>query len=173
MFLKYLHQACQDWQVKLHAYVLMDNHVHLLLAAEERGRVSSAVAVCSHRYVRYFNFRRARVGTLFQGRFKSCLVDSEGYVLRVIRYIELNPVRAALASRPQAYRWSSARAHLGLRHDPLVAFHPAYEHMAKALLPKSSGLGATYRPSCCGHGAVTRQSFGSSKRMSMGCFGQS
>jgi putative transposase len=108
----------------------MDNHVHLLLGADGVGCVSSAMAVCSHRYVRYFNYRHARTGTLFQSRFKSCLVDSETYLMRVMRYIELNPVRAGLAETPQDYPWSSARGHLGLRRDRLLSIHPAYEQLA-------------------------------------------
>lgn len=130
VFLDYLACECSERQVRIHAYVLMDNHVHLLVAAEHAGRISRAMAVCSQRYVRYFNFRYARTGTLFQSRFKSCLVDSESYLMRVIRYIELNPVRAALAEQAKDYAWSSARAHLGLRHDPLVSLHPAYEQLA-------------------------------------------
>lgn len=129
-FLQLLEAACLEREVRIHAYVLMGNHVHLLMSADEAGRVAAAISVCLQRYVFRFNSRYARTGTLFQGRFKSCLVDSEAYVLKVIRYIELNPVRAALVDAPQDYPWSSARAHLGLRLDPLVRFHPAFEQIA-------------------------------------------
>ena len=126
VFLDYLQRACSKRNVRTHAYVLMDNHIHALVSADAAGSVSSAISVLLHRYVRYFNFRYARIGTLFQGRFKSCLVDTENYLMQVIRYIELNPVRAAIVDDPKDYPWSSARAHLGLRHDPILSTHPAF-----------------------------------------------
>jgi putative transposase len=77
-------------------------------------------------YVQAFNARHGRSGTLWQGRFKSSLVDSERYLLTVIRYIELNPVRAAMVATPEEYRWSSVHTHLGKACDPLISLHPAY-----------------------------------------------
>jgi putative transposase len=77
-------------------------------------------------YVQSFNARRRRSGTLWQGRFNSCLVDADRYLLMVCRYIELNPVRAAMVARPQDYRWSSVHTHLGTACDPLIALHPLY-----------------------------------------------
>jgi len=76
-------------------------------------------------YVQAFNFRHGRSGTLWQGRFKSCL-DSDRYLLTVIRYIELNPVRAAMVVRPEEHRWSSVHSHLGQANDPLLTLHPVY-----------------------------------------------
>ena len=102
-----LRDACRKHGVAIHAFVLMDNHVHVLVCATEAGRVSRAMRQAGQSYVQSFNQRHGRVGTLWQGRFKSSLVDSGAYALRVIRYIELNPVRAALVDRPDAYRWSS------------------------------------------------------------------
>jgi hypothetical protein len=77
-------------------------------------------------YVQAFNRRHRRTGTLWEGRFKSCLVDSDRYLLTVCRYIELNPVRAAIADAPESHRWSSVHANLGLRIDPLVTPHPVF-----------------------------------------------
>jgi putative transposase len=74
VFVDFLEAACIERQVRVHAYVLMDNHVHLLLGADGVGCVSSAMAVCSHRYVRYFNYLHARTGTLFQSRLKTIIV---------------------------------------------------------------------------------------------------
>lgn len=106
-----LQRACQDHAVALHAYVLMGNHVHLLMASDEAGSVSEALRWLGPCYVQAFNRRHRRSGTLWEGRFKSCLVDTDRYLLTVIRYIELNPLRARMADSAQAYPWSSARAH--------------------------------------------------------------
>jgi len=123
-FLDLLRSASTEYGVAIHAYVLMGNHVHLLMSAPGAGDVGMAIRKTGQRYVQYFNAKHSRTGTLWQGRFKSCLVDSETYLLRVIRYIELNPVRAALAAIPHEFRWSSARAHLGLCEDPMLSVHP-------------------------------------------------
>lgn len=112
--------------IAVHAYVLMTNHVHLLATPATIGSLSAAMCQLGRRYVPTFNRRHGRTGTLWEGRFKSCLVDSDRYVLTVQRYIELNPVRAAIAEMPEAYRWSSARASHGLAPDSLVSFHPVY-----------------------------------------------
>lgn len=121
-----LRDACRRYGVAVHAFVLMDNHVHLLVGATVTGCVSQALRQTGQTYVQSFNQRHGRIGTLWQGRFKSCLVDSDAYLLRVIRYIELNPVRAAMVERPQDYRWSSVHTHLGMAQDPLLTPHPAY-----------------------------------------------
>ena len=112
--------------IALHAYVLMTNHVHLLLTPQAPGALSAAMRELGQGYVPNFNRKHRRTGTLWEGRFKSCLVDSERYLLTVHRYIELNPVRAAMTASPELYRWSSAPASLGLSADPIMTFHPAY-----------------------------------------------
>ena len=109
----------------LHAYVLMTNHVHLLLTPPAPGLLSAAMRQLDQHYVPVFNRRHRRTGTLWEGRFKSCLVDSERYLFAVHRYIELNPVRAAMTTAAERYRWSSAPASLGLAADPIMTFHPA------------------------------------------------
>jgi len=121
-----LRDACRDHAVQVHAYVLMDNHVHLLLYSEQPGAVTRVMRAIGQTYVQAFNQRHGRSGTLWQGRYKSSLVDSEAYALQVMRYIELNPVRAAMVEAPEAHRWSSAHQHLGLQHDALVTLHPLY-----------------------------------------------
>ncbi len=127
-----LREATRRHAVAIHAFVLMDNHVHLLLSAERAGAISQALRRAGQTYVQSFNQRHGRVGTLWQGRFKSCLVDTDAYALRVIRYIELNPVRAAMVARPGDYLWSSARTHLGATQDPLVVPHPVYLGLGKS-----------------------------------------
>lgn len=117
--------------------------------AEERGRVSRALGKCGQQHATHFNRRHGRSGTLWQERFWSCLVDSQGYAMQVMRYIELNPVRAGLAVQPESYLWTSAHHHLGLARDsslaPLTAFqalgsdeperHAAYRKWLEAGIP--------------------------------------
>lgn len=125
----YLHHfqlASAAYGVRLHGYVLMTNHVHLLASADEAGAISGTMQALGRRYVRAINARHGRTGTLWEGRFKSCPVDSDRYLLRCLRYIELNPVRAAMVDRPEAYRWSSVHAHLGTRSDSRLTPHPSY-----------------------------------------------
>jgi putative transposase len=119
----------------------MDNHVHLLLTPATADSLAMAMRASGQSYVQAFNTRHRRSGTLWQGRFHSCLVDSDRYLLTVCRYIELNPVRAALVAAPQEYRWSSIHAHLGMSHDPLITLHPTY----LALGTTAETRAATYR----------------------------
>jgi putative transposase len=127
--------------VSLHAYVLMGDHVHLLVSASACGRVSEAVRNALQSYVRGFNLRHGRTGTLWEGRFRSCLVESDRYLLSVIRYIELNPVRAGLVDDPIEFRWSSVHAHLALRVDLRVTHHPVFV----ALGPDRHSRASNYR----------------------------
>lgn len=124
-----LGEAALKHDCALHAYVLMTNHVHLLVTPAERGAVSRMMQAIGRRYVACFNARYRRTGTLWEGRFKSALVDSERYVLACYRYIELNPVRAGMVSTPRGYRWSSYRDNaLGLS-DALIQPHAAYRQL--------------------------------------------
>ncbi len=125
-----LREACVANGVAVHAFVLMDNHVHLLLTVDKPETLSRAMRAVGQSYVQAFNYRHGRCGTLWQGRFKSCLVDSDRYLLMVYRYIELNPVRAAMVAAPEDYRWSSVHTHLGMACDPLITPHPLYLALA-------------------------------------------
>ncbi len=127
-YLRRLGAAFVEHDIALHAYVLMTNHVHLLLTPSTPGRLSAAMSRLGQRYVPAFNCKHGRTGTLWDGRFKSCLVDSEHYLLGVHRYIELNPVRAAMVEAPEQYRWSSVHASLGRVIDPIVTPHWTYLH---------------------------------------------
>lgn len=140
-FRRLLRGACRKHDVEIHAFVLMDNHVHLLLGAATPGSVSSAMRLAGQSYVQAFNSRHGRTGTLWQGRFKSSLVDSDHYLLTVMRYIELNPVRAAMVDAPEAYRWSSVHTHLGQARDPMLTPHPMY----LALGENADSRAAAYR----------------------------
>jgi REP-associated tyrosine transposase len=127
---RHLHQLLCDATAEhgfvVHAYVFMGNHVHLLLTCSDCDALPRAMRRVGQCYVQAFNRRHGRSGPLWQGRFKSCLVDSERYLMVVYRYIELNPVRAALVERPERHRWSSIHANLGLIHDPLVTPHRCF-----------------------------------------------
>jgi putative transposase len=104
----------------------MTNHVHLLMTPAAPGRVSRVMQALGRRYVRYVNTLHDRTGTLWEGRFMSCLVGDERYLLQCYRYIELNPLRAAMVADPADYRWSSHRRNALGRPDALVTPHPAY-----------------------------------------------
>ncbi|MBB1061946.1 transposase [Marilutibacter spongiae] len=140
-FRRLLRDAAQAHHVAVHAFVLMDNHVHLLLTGARAGDVSLVMRRVGQSYVQAFNARHGRSGTLWQGRFKSCLVDSDRYLLTVIRYIELNPVRAAMVESPDAYRWSSVHTHLGRARDPLITLPASYQ----ALADTPEGRASAYR----------------------------
>ena len=126
VYLHALDQCARDKGVLVHGYVLMGNHVHLLVNTEIKGAVSQMMQSIGRRYVRSLNTKYRRTGTLWEGRYKSCLVDSEQYFLTCLRYIELNPVRAALVDRAQDYAWSSVHHHMNLRLDSRITSHSCY-----------------------------------------------
>lgn len=111
-YLHFLGTAVAAEECRLHAYVLMDNHVHLLVTPTRPGAIGRMMQRLGRNYVALFNRRHQRTGTLWEGRYKACLVDTEHYVLRCHRYIELNPVRAGLTCDPVRYRWSSCASYL-------------------------------------------------------------
>ena len=110
----------------LHAYVLMTNHVHLLLTPPAPEAVAQLVIALGRRYVQYINKTYRRTGTLWDSRYKSSLVQADAYLLLCQRYIELNPVRAAMVDDPAHYRWSSYRANGLGQDDPLLTPHTVY-----------------------------------------------
>ncbi|MCU0633585.1 MAG: transposase [Gemmatimonadaceae bacterium] len=124
-------QASREAQCEIHAYALMTNHVHLLVTPVDTRGASHLMQQLGRRYVRYFNARHGRTGTLWEGRFKSALIDSSRYLLACSRYIDLNPVRAGLVRAPGDYPWSSYRR-LGLTEDdPVVTPHAEYAALAR------------------------------------------
>ena len=119
-FLGWLKEAAKLYKVAIHAYVLMPNHVHLLATPADATGLAQMMQKLGRYYVAYFNHKYARTGTLFDGRFKTSLIDSEAYFMVCSRYIELNPVRAQLAPAPLDYAWSSYAHHAGVKSDALV-----------------------------------------------------
>ncbi len=140
-YLQALGACAQHHEVLLHGYVLMTNHVHLLVSAGAQGAVSRMMQAVGRRYVRALNAKYRRTGTLWEGRYKSCLVDTDRYLLTCLRYIELNPVRAAMVERAEDYHWSSARHHLALATNLRVNSHACYN----ALGSTPSERAANYR----------------------------
>lgn len=131
-YLVTLAEQADKFDCAIHAYVLMTNHVHLLLTPE---RADSAALLMKHlgqRYVHYINRTYRRSGTLWEGRFKSCLAQDEVYVLTCYRYIELNPVRAHMVAQPSDYCWSSYRANGLGKRDSLITPHTHYVQLGRS-----------------------------------------
>ncbi len=131
---------------ELHAYVQMTNHVHLLLTPPDEGAVSQLMISLGRRYVQYVNRTYRRTGTLWDGRYKSSLVQTDGYLLLCQRYIELNPVRAGMVSDPVNYRWSSYRANGLGQSDPLISPHAVYLQLGQEATARREAYRALFRP---------------------------
>jgi putative transposase len=112
--------------VALHAYVQMENHFHLLATPSTADALPQWMQAVGRRYVRYFNDRHGRTGTLWEGRYKSTLIQTDRYLLPCMVYMDLNPVRAGLVADVRDYPWSSYGHYAGLRHDRLLTPHPRY-----------------------------------------------
>ncbi len=126
VYAHYLDEAASKFGLAIHGWVFMTNHVHLLLTPEEDNSLSKGMQYLGRHYVRYFNQTYHRTGTLFEGRFKSCIVQQSAYFLVCLRYIEMNPVRAGMAKDPADYHWSSYHANGFGRDSKLWTPHPLY-----------------------------------------------
>lgn len=131
IYLSLVREAAAVTEVSVHAYVLMTNHIHLLVTPRHGGGASAFMHRVGCQYVPWLNKLRDRTGTLFQGRFKSSLVQSERYLLCCYRYIELNPVRAGMVANPGEYRWSSYRCNALGETDALLTAHPLFEDLGE------------------------------------------
>jgi putative transposase len=125
-FRSWLAVAAERFKVAIHAYALMPNHLHLLATPSDSTGLARMMQWVGRYYVPYFNAKFNRTGTLWQGRFRTSVVESERYFMVCSRYIELNPVRAGMVGDPADYLWSSYGHHVGIRSDPLIADHPLY-----------------------------------------------
>jgi len=135
----WLQEYSEKFSVSIHAWVFMTNHVHLLVTPEANNGVSLMMQSLGRRYVQYFNHTYRRSGTLWEGRFKSSIVQSQNYLLVCYRYIELNPVRAGMVVDPSEYSWSSYRCNaLGVKssvckpHDEYLALGDNVEERLSA-----------------------------------------
>jgi putative transposase len=128
-FLEKISEGKEKYRVKIYSYVLMSNHIHLLIesnVAEDLGKFMKFIA---QMYTQYINYFYGRTGTLWEGRFKSSPVSIDNYLLACCRYIEMNPVRAGLVSAPKDYRWSSYCGKIGKREDKILDFDVWYNSL--------------------------------------------
>ena len=126
VFYALLCDASQRQGADVHAYVFMRNHVHLLMTPHTKTAIEKTMHLVGSRYARHFNRRHHRTGSPFDGRYRPAPVDSDFYWFSCMRYIELNPVRAGIVSRPEAYYWSSHGANAFGAPDRLVTPHRYY-----------------------------------------------
>jgi putative transposase len=129
VYLDKLKDYAKKYQVNVHAFVLMTNHVHLLMTPVTEKGVSQLMQSLGRYYVRYINKTYQRTGTLWEGRYKSTLVDSDNYFLLVSRYIELNPVRAHMVQHPAEYPWSSYHGNALDKNVALLSAHHCYQSL--------------------------------------------
>jgi len=131
-YLDVLGQGLRRYKVKLHAYCLMTNHVHLLMTPEDESGISRVMQHIGRRYVQYINKTYRRSGTLWEGRHKASLVDADNYLLMCYRYIEMNPVAASMVKTPEQYRWSSYQYHAWGKPNDIIRDHFLYEELGSA-----------------------------------------
>lgn len=139
-----LHQASTRTRCAVHAYVLMTNHVHLLVTPSDAKGPTRMMQSLGRRYVRYFNDRYRRTGALWEGRYRAARVDTAPYFFACSRYIELNPLRAGLAADPGKYPWSSFRHNAGAEDDPILMPHPLYAALGAARAARCAAYRALF-----------------------------
>ena len=145
VYLDKLKDYAKKYQVDVHAYVLMTNHVHLLMTPQTNKGVSQLMQSLGRYYVRYINQTHHRSGTLWEGRYKSTLVDSEQYLLLVSRYIELNPVRASMVAHPAEYPWSSYHSNALDKEIELITPHRLYAQLGKNKVERRAAYQALFK----------------------------
>jgi len=126
LLLALIDEHARKQQVAVHAYVLMSNHFHLLATPQSAEGIPQMMQGVGRRYVRNYNLRHARSGTLWEGRYRSTLIQAERYLLACMVYIDLNPVRAGMVADAAEYPWSSHQHYVGRRNDKVVTPHPLY-----------------------------------------------
>lgn len=129
-YLEQLEEQARKFGCQVHAYCLMTNHVHLLVTPVEKESASLMMKHLGQRFVQYINRYHQRSGTLWEGRFRSCITHEEKYVMSCYRYIELNPVRAGMVPHPQDYRWSSYAVNGNGVKATLITPHSLYSGLA-------------------------------------------
>ncbi len=145
-YLEKLLDAANKHQCDIHAYVLMTNHVHLLVTPHTEDGIGKMMQMLGRYYVQYFNHCYQRTGTLWEGRYKATLIDAEQYFLICMRYIELNPVRAKnMVNHPSKYPWSSYQFNALGRFDKLVTPHSEYKRLGKVDAERQSEYRQLFR----------------------------
>jgi putative transposase len=138
LLLDLLDENARKQQVALHGYVLMSNHFHLLATPETADGIPQMMQAVGRRYVRNYNLRHARSGTLWEGRYRSTLIQAERHLLACMVYMDLNPVRAGLLADPADYGWSSHRHYIGRQADRLITPHPLYWELGNTPFARES-----------------------------------
>jgi REP-associated tyrosine transposase len=141
----WLVEAAADYGCAIHGYVLMTNHVHLLVTPRTPDSLPRTMQSLGRRYVRYVNATYRRTGTLWEGRYRAAPIDSEAYFLACCRYIELNPVRARMVRHPRNYHWSSYRAHAQGTADLLLTGHELYDRLGRTAAARQQEYRALFR----------------------------
>lgn len=144
---RWLHEACERHDCDLHAYVLMTNHVHLLLTPARRDSISRLFQYLGRLYVAYINREYGRSGTLWEGRHKGSIVSTADYFLSCSRYVELNPVRAGMVSSPNQHPWSSYGANALGKGDGLVTPHESYLELGQTAASRQHAYRELFRQS--------------------------
>lgn len=126
-----LQLACGKHGAEIHAYVLMTNHLHLLITPQQDQSLSKTMQTLGRYYVQYYNYSYRRTGTLWEGRYKATLIDSQTYLLTCMRYIELNPVRAGMVMHPSEYPWSSYHYNAQGQPDELITPYLEYRRLGR------------------------------------------
>jgi putative transposase len=144
-YLEWLAEYAKKAGCQVHAYVLMTNHVHLLLSSIRADGVGALMKGLGQRYVQYVNRQYRRSGTLWEGRYRSCLVQQDAYLLSCQRYIELNPVRAGMVEHPGEYRWSSYGCNGQGQTDPVVVPHLLYLQLGETAAERRRRYRALFR----------------------------
>jgi putative transposase len=144
-YLEWLEEASERFGLQVHAYVLMINHVHLLITPEHRESIGRSLQSVGRCYVQYFNYYSGRTGTLWEGRYRSTVIEAEDYLLACSRYMELNPVRAGLVRSPAHYRWSSYRCNAQGKADALLSSHPVYKRLGRSRAGRVEAYRALFR----------------------------
>lgn len=144
-YLECLQESAERYGLDIHAYVLMTNHVHLLCTPQMESSLSKTLQSLGRRYVQYFNYAYGRTGTLWEGRYKATLIDSKGYLLTCMRYIELNPVRAGMVSHPVDYPWSSYLVNAKGIKSQLIKPHALYRRLGRSATARQSAYRKLFR----------------------------
>lgn len=145
-FLGWLRTAAKNYKVAIHAYVLMPNHLHLLATPADDQGLGQMMQWIGRYYVPYFNQKYGRSGTLWNGRYKTSLIDAEQYFIDTCRYIEFNPVRNGMVARAQDYPWSSFGHHAGLRADGLIIDHARFWQLGNTPFEREAAYLALSEP---------------------------
>lgn len=146
-FLNWLKESAKEFKVAVHAYVLMPNHLHLLATPATSEGLAQTMQRVGRYYVPWYNTKYARTGSLFQGRFKTSLIEAGRYFMACSRYIESNPVRSGLVSELLAYQWSSYPHHAGHRADPVIVDHALYWALGNTPFQREAAYIELSRPS--------------------------